>query len=62
MCLKLYYYTPNYYILKYNKDEKIYKRAAGVSWNIVNRKEIFILFSISGFTEDLIAFAKGKDN
>ncbi len=38
------------------------KKASGVSWNVTNRKEIFILFSINGFTEDLIGFAEGNEN
>jgi len=38
------------------------KKASGVSWNIANRKEIFILFSMNGFTEDLIGFAESNEN
>lgn len=42
--------------------KNLQKKAAGVSWNVANRKEIFILFSINGFTEDLIGFAEGNEN
>jgi hypothetical protein len=41
-----------------NIYEELKKKAAKVEWNIGDRKEYYILFSKSGFTEEMIKIAK----
>ncbi len=54
---------------KYLKDKvglstlrNLQKKAATVPWNIGDRRELFILFSINGFTQDLLTYVEGKEN
>lgn len=42
--------------------EKLMEKAACVDWNYGKRKEYFILFSIHGFTEELVQYAKTHGN
>lgn len=41
---------------------KLKEKASCVDWNYGNRKEYFVLFSINGFTEDLVKYAEGCEN
>lgn len=41
---------------------KLKEKVSCVDWNYGNRKEYFVLFSINGFTEDLVKYAEGCEN
>lgn len=41
---------------------KLKEKVSCVNWNYGNRKEYFVLFSINGFTEDLVKYAEGCEN
>lgn len=41
---------------------KLKDKSTSVSWHSDNRNEVFIIFSINGFTDELRDFAKGKNS